>query len=36
MREEGHVNGDVHGGHATCGAVTRASRFLIGLVTRFG
>jgi hypothetical protein len=27
------VNGDVHGGHASCGSVTRASRFLIGLVT---
>jgi hypothetical protein len=25
--------GDVHGGHASCGSVTGASRFLIGLVT---
>jgi hypothetical protein len=24
------VNGDVHGGHASCGSVTHASRFLIG------
>jgi hypothetical protein len=29
------VNGDVHGGHASCGSATRASRFLIGLVTCF-
>src|SRR6266508_1910887 len=35
MRKEGRVNGDVHGGHASCGSVTRASRFLIGLVTCF-
>jgi hypothetical protein len=35
MREEGPVNGDVHGGHARCGSVTGASRFLIGLVTCF-
>ncbi len=31
--EEARVNGDVHGGHASCGSVTGASRFLIGLVT---
>jgi hypothetical protein len=30
---EGLVNGDVHGGQASCGSVTGASRFLIGLVT---
>jgi hypothetical protein len=35
VREEARVNGDVHGGHASCGSVTRASRFLIGLVTCF-
>src|ERR1700681_2249517 len=35
MREEGRVNGDVHDGHASCGSVTAASRFLIGLVTCF-
>ena len=29
------MNGDVHGGHASCGSVTGASRFLIGLVTCF-
>ena len=29
------MNGDVHGGHATCGSVTRASSFRIGLVTCF-
>jgi len=29
------VNGDVHGGHASCGSGVRASRFLIGLVTCF-
>jgi len=29
------MNGDVHGDHASCGSVTRASRFLIGLVTCF-
>src|SRR5438477_5296255 len=34
-REEGRVNGEVHGGHARTGSVTRASRFLIGLVTCF-
>ena len=33
--EEGLVNGDVHDGHAKDGAVTGASRFLIGLVTCF-
>src|SRR5712671_2661835 len=35
MREEGRVNGDVHGGHSSCGSVTGATRFLIGLVTCF-
>src|SRR5438128_948707 len=35
VREEGRVNGEVHGGHARTGSVTRASRFLIGLVTCF-
>ena len=35
VREEARVNGDVHGGHASCGSVTGASRFLIGLVTCF-
>src|ERR1700682_2505655 len=30
MGEEGRVNGDVHGGHARCGSVTCASRFLTG------
>src|SRR5829696_8791295 len=35
LREEARVNGDVHGGHARCGSVTRASRFLTGLVTCF-
>ena len=29
------MNGDVHGGHASCGSVAGASRFLIGLVTCF-
>ena len=29
------MNGDVHGGHASCGSATRASRFLISLVTCF-
>src|ERR1022692_3323511 len=33
VREEARVNGDVHGGQASCGSVTRASRFLIGLVS---
>ena len=33
VREEGRVNGDVHGGHARCGSRAGASRFLIGLVT---
>src|SRR5919199_5194693 len=33
--EEARVNGDVHGGHASWGSVTAASRFLIGLVTCF-
>ena len=28
------MNADVHGGQASCGSVTGASRFLIGLVTR--
>src|SRR5260370_13795871 len=32
MREEAPMNGDVHGGHASCSSVTGASRFLIGLV----
>jgi hypothetical protein len=35
MRKEGRVNGDIHGDHASSGWVTRASRFLIGLVTCF-
>src|SRR5205807_8902935 len=35
VREEARVNGDVHGSQASCGSVTRASRFLIGLVTCF-
>ena len=35
VREEARVNGDVHGGHASCGSVTGASRFLTGLVTCF-
>ena len=35
VREVGRVNGDVHGGHASCGSATGASRFLIGLVTCF-
>ena len=35
VREEGRVNGDVHDGHASCGSVTGASRFLTGLVTCF-
>jgi len=35
VREEGRVNGEVHGGHARTGSVTRASRFLIGRVTCF-
>src|SRR6202171_4788771 len=35
VREEARVNGEVHGGHARCGSVTGASRFLIGLVTCF-
>src|ERR1022692_631325 len=30
----GHIDlVDVHGGHSSCGSVTGASRFLIGLVT---
>ena len=33
MREEARVNGDAHGGQASCGSVTGTSRFLIGLVT---
>ena len=35
VREEGRVNRDVHDGHARCVSATRASRFLIGLVTCF-
>jgi hypothetical protein len=35
LREEARMNGDVHGGHASCGAEVRASRFLTGLVTCF-
>jgi hypothetical protein len=27
------LDGDAHDGHATCGSVAHASRFLIGLVT---
>src|SRR5580704_11139128 len=33
VREEGRLNGDVHGVHRRCGSGTGASRFLIGLVT---
>ena len=33
VREEGGVSGDVHGSQASCGSVTRASRFLTDLVT---
>src|SRR6266511_6186369 len=33
VREEARVNGEVHGGHASCGSVAGASRFLTGLVT---
>ena len=33
VREEARVNGEVHGGQASRGPVTRASRFLTGLVT---
>src|SRR3954452_19739847 len=33
--EEGREDRDVHGGHASCGSVAGASRFLIGLVTCF-
>jgi hypothetical protein len=32
---ETRVNGDVHGGQRSCGSGAGASRFLIGLVTRF-
>ena len=32
---QSRVNRDAHDGHASCGSVTRASRFLIGLVTCF-
>ena len=35
VREEARVNGDVHGRHANCRSSSRASRFLIGLVTCF-
>src|SRR2546422_529923 len=35
VRQKGGVNREVHGGHAGCGSVTGAFRFLIGLVTRF-
>ena len=35
VREEGDVNGEVHGGHANRGAGTHASRFLIGLAACF-
>src|SRR5438067_11499523 len=35
MREESRVNSEVYGGHTKTGSVTRASRFLIGLVTCF-
>jgi hypothetical protein len=35
VREEAGVDGDVHGGHASCGSRAGASRFLIGLVTCF-
>ena len=33
VREDGGVNGEVHGGHASCRCGAGASRFLIGLVT---
>ena len=33
MREEARAGGAVHGGQASCGSVTCASRFLIALVT---
>src|SRR5207248_444799 len=32
VREEGGVNRDVHVGHVSCGSMTRALRFLTGLV----
>src|SRR3954464_7512339 len=35
VRQDGGVNGQVHGGHARCGPPTGASRFLIGLLTCF-
>jgi hypothetical protein len=35
VREEARVNGDVHGGHASCCSGVRAFRFLIGLVICF-
>src|SRR5712691_4311029 len=35
VREERRVNGDAHGGQTNSGSATRASRFLIGLVTCF-
>src|SRR5215467_2467254 len=35
VREEARMNRDVHSGQASCGSVTRASRFLTGLVTCF-
>src|SRR6516165_3661503 len=35
VRKEGPMDGDVHGGQASCGSLTRASRFLTGLVTCF-
>src|SRR5215472_11672218 len=35
MREEARLDADVHDGHASCGSVTGASRFLTGLVTCF-
>ena len=33
VRQEAGVNRDVHGGHASCGSLTGASRFLTGRVT---
>ena len=35
VREEGLVNRQVHGDQASCASLSRASRFLTGLVTRF-
>jgi hypothetical protein len=35
LREEARVDGDVHGGQASCGSGAGASRSLTGLVTCF-